>query len=91
MAKQILSLYGGAITLNEDSGVFTLSLADSASIGGGQAAGIVKVQGSASLVLDAASGLKLGEALLNAHLPVSVQPLALVVEGVANQAIAALE
>lgn len=89
--KQIVSLAGGAIVLNENAGVFTLSLNESASIGGGQAAGIVKVQGVGSVVLDGETGLKLGQALLNAHLPASVQALASVIEGVADQAIDALE
>jgi hypothetical protein len=89
--KQIVSLANGAVVLNEDQGVFTLSLSESASVGGGSAAGVVKVQGSGSVVLDAETGLKLGEALLNSHLPASMQPLAQVVEGVANQAIKALE
>lgn len=87
MAKQIFNLDHGAVTLVEDAGVFTLSFNES--LGGGQATGIVS--GSGSIKLSAAQGLKLGEQLLNAHLPVSVQPLAVVIEGVANQAIAALE
>jgi hypothetical protein len=91
MAKSIFSAAGGAIALTEDAGVFTLALSDAAAVGGGQAAGIVKVQGSGSVVLDAQTGLKLAEALLNAHLPATVQPLAAVVESIANQAIAALE
>lgn len=89
--KTILSVANGAVTLVEDAGVFTLNVNEAASIGGGQAAGVLKVQGSGSIVLDAEAGLKLGEALLNSHLPVAVQPLALVVEGIANQAIKALE
>jgi hypothetical protein len=91
MAKSIFSAANGAVTLTEDAGVFTLALSDAAAVGGGQAAGIVKVQGSGSLVLDGALGLQLGQALLNAHLPASVQPLAAVVEGIADQAISALE
>lgn len=89
--KTILSLADGAVVLNEDAGVFTLQAQDSAAVGGGQAAGLLKVQGAASIVLDAESGVKLGEALLNAHLPAPVQPLAQVVEGIANQALKALE
>lgn len=89
--KTIASLAGGAVSLTEDAGVFTLSLSDAAQVGGGSAAGIVKVQGAGSVVLDAATGLKLGEALLNSHLPATVQPLATIVETIANQAIAALE
>lgn len=91
MSKQIVSLVGGAVVLSEDAGVFTLALSESASVGGGSSAGLVKVQGSGSVVLDAATALKLGEALLNSHLPASVQALAAVIEGIANQAVAALE
>jgi hypothetical protein len=89
--KTIFSLAGGKVSLVEDAGVFTLNVSESASVGGGSAAGIVKVQGEGSVVLDAAAGVKLGEALLNAHLPASVLPLATVIEGVANQAVAAIE
>lgn len=91
MSKQIYSGLNGALTINEDSGVFTLNIAEAAAVGGGEAAGIVKVQGQASVILDAQTALKLGESLLNAHLPAALQPLAQVVEGIANQAIAALE
>lgn len=89
--KNIFSGFGGAVELNEENGVFTLVVAESKSIGGGEAAGVVKVKGDGSVELDAVTALKLGEALLNSHLPVSVKPLALVIEGVANQAVAALE
>lgn len=85
--KTIFSAMGGAVTLTEQAGVFTLSWSES--LGGGLAAGIVKGQGS--LVLSGTLGLQLGEKLLNAHLPASVSALASVVEGVANQAIASLE
>ena len=91
MSKLIFSALNGAVTLTEDAGVFTLALADSASIGGGVAAGIAKVGGDAHLVLDGATGLKLGEALLNSHLPAAALPLATVVETVVNTAVAALE
>jgi len=84
--KQIYGPKNG-ISVVEDGGKVTVSIGES--VGGGAAAGVV--QGQASIVLDGEMGLKLGEALLNSHLPASVQPLALVVEGVANQAIAALE
>jgi len=85
--KTIFSAAGGAVTLTETGGVFTLSLSES--IGGGASAGIVK--GSGSVVLDSNMALKLGEQLLNSHLPAGVQALATVIEGVANQAIAAIE
>lgn len=87
MAKTIFSAYGGAVALVEDSGALALNWDES--IGGGQAAGIV--EGKGSLKLNGTLGIQLGEKLLNSHLPPTVLPLAQVVEGVANQAIAALE
>jgi len=85
--KVLFSLMGGAIQLEEQAGV--VSLVWNESLGGGEAAGIVK--GSGSIQLDAMSALKLGEALLNSKLPVSVAPLAAVIETVVNQAIVSLE
>ena len=85
--KVLFSAVGGALVLSEDAGKVSLSWDES--LGGGAAAGIVV--GKGSLVLDAPMGLGLGEILLNAHLPASVQPLAAVIEGVANQAVAAIE
>lgn len=85
--KTLASLMGGAVVLTEEAGKVTLSFDES--LGGGAAAGIIKGQGS--VVLDGAAGLALGEKLLNAHLPAAMQPLAPVVEGIFNQAIAALE
>ncbi len=85
--KVLLSLANGALVVSEDAGKVSVTFNES--IGGGAAAGIVK--GSGSVILDGEMGLQLGEKLLNSHLPVSVQPLALVIETVANQAIKALE
>lgn len=87
--KTIVSLLGGAVVLTEQGGVITLSL--DATLGGGTA-GILK--GQASLVLDVASGVKLGEGVLNAVIAQrapALVPLVQVVEGVANQALATLE
>lgn len=84
--KQILSLLDGALVVSEDAGVISISLNES--VGGGAAKDIVS--GSASIKLNAMLGLQLGEKLLNAHLPASVLPLAQVIEGAANQAIAAI-
>lgn len=89
--KPIATFANGAVKIVEDAGVFSIVADESVNVGGGQAAGIVKIVGSATITLDAETGLKLGESLLNSHLPAAVQPLALVVEGVANQAIKALE
>lgn len=89
--KTIASFENGAITLTEDQGVFSLNFNESLSAGGGQASGIAQIQGQGSVKLNGALGLKLGEALINSHLPASVLPLAKVIEGVADQAIQALE
>lgn len=89
--KTIVTLAGGVVTVTENAGVFSVNLVDNVSVGGGEAAGIVKVAGTASATLDAATGLKLAEALLNSHLPVAVAPLATVVESIVNTAVAALE
>jgi|GEM_PF-2913107 len=91
MAKQLLNAFDGALIVEEENGVVTLSVSKDASIGGGEAAGLLKIEGSAKVVLDGQTGLKLAESLLNAHLPEKLQPLAQVVEGVVNQAIAAIE
>jgi hypothetical protein len=88
--KTVFSALGGALVLTEEGGVLTLSLDES--LGGGAAAGVLK--GQASVVLDAANGVKLGEAALNGVIQAkapALLPLAEVVEGVANQALQALE
>ena len=85
--KTILSMFGGGLTLTEQSGTFTLSLNESA--GGGECAGFLK--GTGSLVLNGTQVLKIGEAFINSKLPAALAPLATVVEGIVNQAIAALE
>lgn len=85
--KTIFSAYDGAITLIEDKGIFTLSFNES--IGGGKSAGIIK--GVGSLVLDAETALKLGEAAIIAHLPPAVQALGQAISGVVNSAIDSLE
>lgn len=85
--KNIGSWFGGAVVITENAGVFSLVVNES--VGGGLAAGVVK--GSAEVILDAASGLKLAEALLNSHLPAAIAPMAAIVEAVVNQAVVALE
>lgn len=89
--KNLYSNADGSVKLIEDAGVISLSFSEQLQLGGGAAAGIAKVKGEGSVVLDAGLGLKLGEALLNSHLPAAVLPLALVVEGIANQALSAME
>lgn len=84
--KTLLTAFNGALTITEDAGVFSINFSES--LATGEFAGLVK--GTGSVQLNATVGLKAGEALLNAHLPASAVALATVVEGVANQAIAAL-
>lgn len=85
--KTIFSALNGALVLTENEGVFTLSFDES--LGGGEAAGIVK--GTGSVVLDANMALALSEKMLNSHIPASLLPLVTVIEGVVNQALKALE
>ena len=85
--KTLLSVMGGAITITEQNGVFSLNWNES--LGGGQAAGVLK--GSGSIQLSGQQLLELGENALNEHLPASAVPVAKVVEGIANSAITAAE
>lgn len=85
--KVLLSVENGAFTITEDQGKISLNFDES--VGGGSTKGIV--QGKGSVVLDGMLGIQAGEKLLNAHLPASVVPLATVIEGIANQALAAIE
>lgn len=89
--KTIFSALNGAVTLIEDAGVFTLRLSEALNVGGGEAAGILKVQGAGSVVLDAETGLALGGKLVNGHLPAALQPVAYVFEGIVSSALKALE
>lgn len=91
MAKVLLSLDGGAVQLVENSGVYSLKLDKSASLGGGKAAGLLKVEGDGSVDLDLDGVLLLSEALANAHVPAALLPAAEAVEGIANAAVKALE
>lgn len=88
--KTIASLADGKVMLTEEAGVFSLSFDESASIGGGAAAGVVKVAGKGTVQLDSLAAIHLGEALLNSKLPEAVKPIAEMVEGVAEKAIGAV-
>ena len=85
--KTLFTSDDGKINLAEEAGKITLSVDEA--MGGGEAAGIVT--GKASVVFDGPTALKLGEQLLNSHLPPVMQPVAQIVEGIANQAIEAME
>lgn len=86
--KTLLTLEGGAITITEQGGVFSLNF--NGSLGGGAAAGIITGQGSINLGVGTV-GLKLAESLLNHLLPASAQVVAQAIEAVVNSAIAAVE
>lgn len=88
--KEVARFANGVIVLKKDNGKFILAVSEDASLGGGEAAGIIKVKGSAEVELNAEQALKLAEALLNAHLPPALVPLAQVVEGIVNQAVLAI-
>jgi hypothetical protein len=89
--KKIFSALDGAVALTESEGVFTLSISDALSVGGGKAAGLLKVQGAGSVVFDAPTGAALGLALLNSHLPAALQAPAALVEAVIEEAVKAVE
>ena len=89
--KTILSLANGAVMITEENGVFSLALDFQGQLGGGQAAGVIEGEGKGSVKLNAEQGVMLGEALLNAHIPASMLPLAKVIEGIANQVLKSAE
>ena len=84
--KTLLNLGNGALVLSEQGGVFTLALTDSASLGGGSAAGAISVSGSGSVILQGKLAFDLGMKLLEAHSPAALVPLeagaAAIVDGV---------
>lgn len=73
--KQLLNVGNGAIVISEDGGDFTLEVSETAALGGGQAAGIVAVQGSGKVVLKGRVAFDLGVALIKAHAPAALQPV----------------
>lgn len=87
--KTLLSLAGGAVVLTEQAGVFTLAFDEKLSVGGGEAAGIVSVQGQGFLVLSGAQAVKLLGTIAMAHSPASLIPLEAGAVTMAEGAIAA--
>lgn len=73
--KVLLDIGHGALVLSEQGGDFTLTISETAALGGGQAAGIVSAQGSGSLVLKGKVAFDLGMAVLKAHSPAALIPL----------------
>lgn len=87
MAKQLLNYENGLVLVTEDQGKISLHI--NGQLGGGSAAGIVAGQGS--ITLDGELGLKLAIALLNAHLPPALLPIAQLVENAGLAALKAVE
>lgn len=85
--KVLLNLGNGALVLSEQAGVFTLALNAQAQVGGGEAAGVVAVQGSGSIVLNGKLAFDLGMKILEAHSPAAIVPLEQIVQGIADTAI----
>ena len=88
--KTLLNVANGAVIVTEDNLVVTLTFAESASLGGGQAAGIVKVAGNGSVVANGPLAIQLGFALINPHVPAFALPLATALENILLKAVTAL-
>lgn len=85
--KTLATLFGGKVLITENAGV--VSFTENFSAGGGKTAGIAGV--GATETLNAYQGLLAGQALLNAHLPAALQPIATDVEAIADVAVQAAE
>jgi hypothetical protein len=85
--KTLLSILGGAVTITEMNGVVSFNWNET--LGGGQAAGILK--GVGSIQLSGNQALMLAEGWLNGKLPAALLPLAMSIEAVANAAVKAVE
>lgn len=72
--KELMNIGNGAVVLTEEAGEFTLSVNEQAAVGGGQAAGIVSVEGSGKLVLKGKLAFDLGMKILEAHSPAALVP-----------------
>ncbi len=69
VAKELFNLGNGALVLSEEGGTVTLSVSEKASLGGGEAAGVLSIEGEGKLILKGRLGFHLGMALLEAHSP----------------------
>lgn len=70
-----ISLPGGSIVVSESAGQVSIAIEEVQSVGGGQAAGVVAIKGSASLVLSGKQAFDLGMAFLEAHSPAALVPV----------------
>jgi hypothetical protein len=89
--KTLYSAANGAITVTEDQGKISLNFDESLNVGGGDAAGIVSIQGKGSICLNGAQGLTLAAAFINAHIPAQMKPFAAIIETIVNQSLTAIE
>ena len=85
--KTLISLFAGAVTITEQGGNVFLNL--NQSCGGGKVAGWLKLSGT--IELGAMTAIEAGETVLATLLPASLAPLVLVIEGVVNTALTAME
>jgi hypothetical protein len=89
--KTLVNIGNGALVVTENAGQFVVAVSESASLGGGEAAGIVSVKGEATATVDGTVALKLAEAFANSKLPASIEPIASAVEGAVNEVVTSLE
>lgn len=87
MKKELFNFGNGAVVLSEEAGVVTLSLSEQASLGGGEAAGVISVQGSGSVVLKGKVGFDLAMKLLEAHSPAAFVPIEVAAAAIVDAAI----
>lgn len=88
--KTLFSILNGAFTVTEDGGNVTLSINESANVGGGAAAGIIALQGSGSVVLKGKLAFDLGLKVAEADSPSAIVPLEVAAGAVVDSAIGSL-
>ena len=86
--KTLASLFAGAVTITEQAGVVKLNFNDSASLGGGAAAGWLAISGQASIVLNGKQDFDLIMATIEAHSPAALVPIEQGAQTVGDAAIA---
>ena len=86
--KTLASLYNGAITITEQGGTVKVNFNDSASLGGGLAAGWLQVEGQASIVLSGKQDFDLLMQLIEAHSTAAVLPAEAGIQAAGDAAIA---
>ncbi len=86
--KQLLNVGNGALVLNEEGGSLSLEFNESLLVGGGEAAGIISIKGSGSVVLSGRQGLHLLLKAIEAHSPAALVPMEQAAEAIIDSAIA---